>query len=98
MAEVHNRDVGADRNHPLHKQEKTLTMATANGKCQRWSSVASWYIFQPKILIWVNFGGLWNGKCWYILHMASRNIFWSFGIFYGQYGNLVVIWYFTPFG
>jgi hypothetical protein len=29
--------------------------------------VARWFIFTPKISIWVNFGGPWNGKCWYIL-------------------------------
>jgi hypothetical protein len=30
------------------------------------SRVAGWYIFEPKIPIWVNFGGPKNGKCWYI--------------------------------
>jgi hypothetical protein len=29
--------------------------------------VARWYIFKPKIPIWVNFGGPWNGKVCYIL-------------------------------
>jgi hypothetical protein len=28
---------------------------------------ARWCIFKPIIPIWVNFGGPWNGKCWYIL-------------------------------
>jgi hypothetical protein len=28
--------------------------------------VARWFIFKPKIPILVNFGGPWNGKCWYI--------------------------------
>jgi hypothetical protein len=28
------------------------------------SRVASWYILKPKIPIWVNFGGPWNGKGW----------------------------------
>jgi hypothetical protein len=27
------------------------------------SRVARWFIFKPKIAIWVNFGGPWNGKC-----------------------------------
>jgi hypothetical protein len=27
---------------------------------------ARWF-FKPKIPIWVNLGGPWNGKCWYIL-------------------------------
>jgi hypothetical protein len=29
--------------------------------------VARWFVFKPKIPIWVNFGGPLNGKCWYIL-------------------------------
>jgi hypothetical protein len=33
------------------------------------------HIFKPKIPIWVNFGGPWNGKCRYILR--------PFGTFYG---------------
>jgi hypothetical protein len=38
--------------------------------------VARWYNFQPKIQIWVNFGGSCNGRCWYIL--------WTFDVFYGR--------------
>jgi hypothetical protein len=38
--------------------------------------VARWYIFKPKIPIWVNFGGSCNGRCWYIL--------WPFGLSYGH--------------
>jgi hypothetical protein len=49
---------------------------------------ARWFIFMPKIPIWVYFGGSWNGKCWYIL--------WQFGIFYDlllslMVGNLVLL-------
>jgi hypothetical protein len=40
------------------------------------SRVARWFIFKPKIPIWVNFGGPWNGKGWYILN--------TFGKHYGQ--------------
>jgi hypothetical protein len=29
--------------------------------------VARWFIFKPKIQIWIYFGGPWNVKCWYIL-------------------------------
>jgi hypothetical protein len=54
--------------------------------------VARWYIFKLKIPIWVNIGGPWNGKGWYIL--------WPFGICYGHLfgilcGHLVIYW---PFG
>jgi hypothetical protein len=29
--------------------------------------VARWFLFKPKIPIWVNFGGPWKGKRLYIL-------------------------------
>jgi hypothetical protein len=31
------------------------------------AGVARWFIFKPKIQIWVYFGGPWNGKGWHIL-------------------------------
>jgi hypothetical protein len=40
-----------------------------------YSRVARWFVFKPKIQIWVNFGGSCNGRCWYIL--------WTLGPFYG---------------
>jgi hypothetical protein len=46
--------------------------------------VARWYIFKPKIPIWVNFGGPWNGKYWYILC--------TFGIYYCHFVFFIVIW------
>jgi hypothetical protein len=39
-------------------------------------SVARWFIFWPKIPIWVNFWGPKIGKCWCIL--------WTFGILWGH--------------
>jgi hypothetical protein len=33
--------------------------------------VARWFIFKPKILIWGNFGGYCNGRCWYIVIVCS---------------------------
>jgi hypothetical protein len=36
--------------------------------------VARWFVFKPKIQIWVNFGGSCNGICWHIL--------WTLGPFY----------------
>jgi hypothetical protein len=46
--------------------------------------VARWYIFEPKIPIWVNFAGSCNGKCWYIFYYftAIWYILLSFGIFF----------------
>jgi hypothetical protein len=48
------------------------------------AGVARWYIFKPKIAVWVNFGGPWNGKGWFILLYSMRNILRPFGIFYGH--------------
>jgi hypothetical protein len=45
--------------------------------------VARWFVFKPKIPIWVNFGGSCNGSCWYIL--------WPFGLFYGHLVYFVAI-------
>jgi hypothetical protein len=47
---------------------------------------ARWYIFRPKIPIWVNFGGPGHGKCRYILRPSGifcdhLVIKWPFGIF-----------------
>jgi hypothetical protein len=47
--------------------------------------VARWYIFKPKIHIWLNFGGSSNARCWYIL--------WPLGLFYGPLVYFVTIWY-----
>jgi hypothetical protein len=47
--------------------------------------VARWYIFKPEIQIWVNFGGSFNRRCWYIL--------WPFGIFQDHIVYLMAIWY-----
>jgi hypothetical protein len=60
---------------------------------QLYDRVATWYIFGPKIAIWVHLGRSCNGRVWYTL--------WTFGLLYGHlicifYGHLVylvVIWY-----
>jgi hypothetical protein len=43
-----------------------------------------WFVFKPKIPIWVNFGGPYIGKCLYILL--------SLGIFYGDLGYFMTFW------
>jgi hypothetical protein len=58
--------------------------------------VARWFVFKPKIQIWVNFGGSWNGRCWYILWTLGPfygfcYILWKFGI---VRGNLVYLSHF----
>jgi hypothetical protein len=44
--------------------------------------VARWFVFEPKIQIWVNFGGCCDVRCWYYLWPFSQ-----------CYGHLV---YFMP--
>jgi hypothetical protein len=51
-------------------------------------TVARWFIFRPKISIWVYLGGPWNGKChlvwfmtnWCNICMTIWYSLWSFGI------------------
>jgi hypothetical protein len=61
--------------------KKILTWWKSRVGCR----VARWFVFKPKIPIWVNFGGSCNEKSWYIL--------WPFGLFYGHWKYLMAIWY-----
>jgi hypothetical protein len=48
----------------------TCTKGSEIVRWQKWAAipkVARWYFFKPKIPFWVNFGGPWNGKGWYII-------------------------------
>jgi hypothetical protein len=42
-------------------------MAAAAAAAELSSGLPDGLFFVPRIPIWVNFGGPWNGKCWYIL-------------------------------
>jgi hypothetical protein len=61
---------------------------------QVWRRVARWFLFRPKIPIWVYSGGPRNGKCCYI--------FWSFKYFttivyiLWDIAYFLVIWYIFP--
>jgi hypothetical protein len=80
--------------------EKSDDYVCTGKKVAHWKSVALashrlpanqgcqiWFVFKPKIQIWVTFGGPWNGKCF----TTIKNILWSFG-------NLVALLvYFPPF-
>jgi hypothetical protein len=48
-----------------------------------YAGVARFY--KPKIIIWINFRGACNGRCW--------NILWPFGIFYVHLVYSVASWY-----
>jgi hypothetical protein len=50
------------------------------------SRVDRWFISKPKIPIWVNFGGNWNGN-------VDIHILWTFGLFYGHLVYFIAIWY-----
>jgi hypothetical protein len=57
------------------------------------TGVARWYIFKQKIPIWVNFGGSYNGRCWYNLWTLHRWILRPFAIFYGYLVFFPLFWY-----
>jgi hypothetical protein len=57
--------------------------------------VARWYIFRPKIPIWVKLGGGFEKKM-LLYYMAIWNILWQFDMKYGHLVFFVVIWYFSP--
>jgi hypothetical protein len=59
--------------------------------------VARWFLFKPKIPIWVNFGGSCNGRCWHVYgYWVHFTVLRSFVIFYGHLVYFVVIWYIFP--
>jgi hypothetical protein len=61
--------------------------------------VARWFIFKPKIPIWVNFGGPYIDWKMLIYFMAIWNILRTFGIFYDHLVHFVFVWYiFSCFG
>jgi hypothetical protein len=51
--------------------------------------------FQAKNPNFLNLGGSWNGKGWYILRTFGIGILRPLGTF-GTFGNLVAIWYIFP--
>jgi hypothetical protein len=79
-----------------HRLQFNSWSSTPFEKCQHGTSVARWYIFKPKIPIWVNFGRSCNWRYWYfcdsfvhsndifyshLLHfVAICYLLWSFGI------------------
>jgi hypothetical protein len=53
--------------------------------------LARWFIFLPKITIWVNFGWSYIGRCWYILvYLRPFRIFVAILVYF------MVIWYIFP--
>jgi hypothetical protein len=56
--------------------------------------VARWFVFKPKIPIWVNFGRSCYKKSWQIMTISF--ILRPLEIFYGHLVHFVVIWYNFP--
>jgi hypothetical protein len=54
--------------------------------------VARWYIFKPKIPIWVNFGGVLQLKM-LVYFVAIWSILQPFGVFCGYLVYFIAIWY-----
>jgi hypothetical protein len=46
---------------------ETIGCGSRSGRSSLLFRVARWYIFKPKLQIWVNIGGSCNEKCWYIV-------------------------------
>jgi hypothetical protein len=59
-----------------------------------WPRVARWYIFKPKISIWVKIGGPLNAKCCNVL--LSFEIYYGHLVYFMAICNLGVIWYIFP--
>jgi hypothetical protein len=59
------------------------------------SRVARWFVFKPKIKIWVNFGGSCCGK-YLVYFMTIWSTLRPLEIFYGHFVYFVVIWYIFP--
>jgi hypothetical protein len=68
--------------------------ATKNNPVFDRCRVARWFNFKPKIPLWVNFVGPWNGKGLYIL--MPIGIYHGHLVHFESFGNLVEIWYLFP--
>jgi hypothetical protein len=75
-----------------------IVMLLANQLSALATRVARWFVFIPKLPIWVIFGGPWSGKCWHILcpfgiFSAIWYNLWPFGIVCGLFGIFFPFWY-----
>jgi hypothetical protein len=65
--------------------QKNVSFLSPELICTVLGRVARWFVFKPKIQIWVNFGGSCDGRWWYIL--------WTLGPFYGLLLYFMDLWY-----
>jgi hypothetical protein len=80
----------------MHQLATPLAIRSVDGCGFR---VARWFVFKPKIQIWVNLEGLAIEDMKMVYFMDTWSILRSFVIFYGQLAWFVVIWYiFFHFG
>jgi hypothetical protein len=66
----------------IHITDTQLKMGVQLIVAELW--VARWFVFKPKIPVWVNFGGCCDGR-W--------NILLPFGLFYGHLAYFTTFWY-----
>jgi hypothetical protein len=59
--------ISAESNRLTKNESFGFIFAFASVLTFDWNRVARWFVFKPKIPIWVNFGGPLNGKCWHII-------------------------------
>jgi hypothetical protein len=62
-----------------------VSSGSISGLVKSQSGLPDGLVSNQKAKIWVNFGGPFNGNCWYIL--------WPFGIFYGHLVKFMAVWY-----
>jgi hypothetical protein len=86
--DMHVRKLISNFNH-IHTSNFVLSYLLHADELNAYIRVARWFTFKSKIPIWVNFGGPWIGKCWYIF--AVWNILRTFGIFYDRLVHFVLI-------
>jgi hypothetical protein len=73
-----------------------MMKAVGNSRIQIQDRVARWFVFKPKIQIWVNFVGSCNGRGWYILWTVGPFYGLLLYVFYGHFVKFAVIWYIFP--
>jgi hypothetical protein len=72
----------------------TFLMAGISALCSSvLARVARWHSFKPKVPIWVNFGGPYNGRCWHIFWQFGLLYLHPFGVFYVHLVHLFPFWY-----
>jgi hypothetical protein len=73
----------------MHWRTHGIQIVSMDAKVSARTRDARWFVFRPKIPLWVNLGASCNGKCWCILcpfglFYGNSKYLWLFGIFCGH--------------